>query len=167
LLLVPAKERLLRADLAGRQALAAALGGEVPESWPPEHHGRPVLEEALDRLGDQAEHGWSIWYLVQREGSRRLLGFGSFAGRPDEGGIVEISYSVLPDSQGRGLATEAVQRLAAWAFSHPQVQTVFAETLPHLRSSIRVLQKNGFRYRGRGSEYGLVRYELTRARLAR
>lgn len=166
LLLVPATPPILRADLAGRAALAAALGGDVPEDWPPDHHDRPILEEALRRLDDRAEHGWATWYLLRREGPRRLEGFCAFAGRPDPAGAVEISYAVLSGSRGQGLATEAVRRMVEWAFSHSQVQEVNAETLPHLRSSIRVLEKNGFRHAGRGSEYGVVRYVLSRAHLA-
>ena len=35
-----------------------------------------------------------------------------------------------------------------------------AETLPELTASIRVLEKNGFRFAGPGSEDGVIRYEL-------
>jgi RimJ/RimL family protein N-acetyltransferase len=40
---------------------------------------------------------------------------------------------------------------------------VVADTHPELSRSIRVLQKNGFRYSGPGKGERLIRYELTRA----
>ena len=62
-------------------------------------------------------------------------------------------------------ATEAVARLVTWAFSHSTVSEVCAETMPHLGQSIRVLQKNGFRHTGPGSERGVVRYAVRREAL--
>jgi RimJ/RimL family protein N-acetyltransferase len=63
----------------------------------------------------------------------------------------------------QGYATEAVARLVVWAFSHQNVVEVTAETLPHLRQSIRVMQKNGFAFQGPGSEHGVVRYALSKS----
>ncbi|MGD9265642.1 MAG: GNAT family N-acetyltransferase, partial [Lysobacterales bacterium] len=57
---------------------------------------------------------------------------------------------------------EALQRLVGWAFSHHNVSEVCAETMPHLVKSIRVLEKNGFRRDGKGSETGVVRYVVKR-----
>ncbi len=165
LYLVPATLELARADLSGDAALAAALGVSVPESWPPEHHSRPAVDAALYQLGDRAEHGWSHWYLVGRGPEEGLIGVCGFKGRPDSGGSVEIAYSIVEPLRRIGYATEAVDRLVAWAFTHDRVAQVTAETLPHLRQSIRVLEKNGFRPEGRGSEYGVVKYVLRRASL--
>ena len=59
--------------------------------------------------------------------------------------------------------TEAVARLITWAFSHQNVVEVAAETLPHLKRSIRVMEKNGFVFRGPGSEHGVIRYVVERS----
>ncbi len=64
----------------------------------------------------------------------------------------------------QGYATEAVARLVTWAFSHQNVVEVTAETLPYLRQSIRVMEKNGFVFQGRGSEHGVVRYAVQKSR---
>ena len=40
---------------------------------------------------------------------------------------------------------------------------VCAETMPHLMQSIRVLEKNGFKRAGSGSEYGVIRYAIDRS----
>ena len=160
--LYAASAELIRQDLAGREALAEALGVVVPESWPPDLHGPEVIRFTLDQLQAAPGQGWSIWYVTTRDEPSELIGICGFKSRPDASGSVEISYSVLAGFQRRGLATEAVQRLVGWAFSHHNVSEVSAETLPHLRQSIRVLEKNGFRRAGAGSEAGVVRYAIRR-----
>jgi RimJ/RimL family protein N-acetyltransferase len=162
---VPATVELTEADLAGPESLAAALGVTVPVEWPPELYSRPALMAVLQQLADRAEHGWSTWYLVGRVSEKGLVGVCGFKGRPDVAGSVEISYSICPAQRNVGYASEAVERLSRWAFSHTGVQTVTAETLPYLRQSIRVLEKNGFQRTGQGSEYGVVRYALSKSSL--
>jgi len=160
--LYAASAELIRKDLAGRIALAEALGVVVPESWPPDLHGPEVIRFTLEQLQTAPGQGWSFWYVATRAEPSELAGICGFKGRPDESGSVEISYSILSGFQQRGLATEAVQRLVGWAFSHHNVNEVSADTLPHLRQSIRVLEKNGFRRAGAGSEAGVVRYAIKR-----
>jgi ribosomal-protein-alanine N-acetyltransferase len=162
--LVAATEELIAADLAGRQQLGAALGADVSEEWPPEYYGSTTMRAAKAQLRDPSEHGWSIWYLLtSRHESPRLLGISDFKGKPDAAGRVEISYSILPHYRVQGYAAEAVARLVTWAFSHQNVVEVSAETMPHMRQSIRVLEKNGFSLTGRGSEQGVVRYVVHKA----
>jgi ribosomal-protein-alanine N-acetyltransferase len=117
----------------------------------------------MRQLTDPAEQGWSFWYLVCGQGhARELVGICGFKGRPDERGSVEIGYSVLAQFRNQGYASEAVERLLTWAFSHQSVGEVSAETLPHLQQSIRVMKKNSFEYTGMGSEQGVVRYAVKR-----
>jgi ribosomal-protein-alanine N-acetyltransferase len=160
--LVAATTELVQADLAGCASLAAALEARVSDNWPPDLYEIEPMKQALRRLADPAEHGWSFWYLLGSGEERDVLGICGFKGRPDAAGSVEIAYSVLPQYRNRGFASEAVERLLSWAFSHHNVVEVTAETLPHLQQSIRVMKKNGFSYRGEGSERGVVRYAVSR-----
>ncbi|WP_191621418.1 GNAT family N-acetyltransferase [Marinihelvus fidelis] len=166
--LVPATADITRADLDGPEALARRLGLDVPAEWPPELYSRHALQLTLALLADASHHGWTNWYLATRggQGVSTLAGVCGFKGRPDGAGSVEITYSLLPAFQGQGLASEAVSRLVEWAFSHPRVNEVSAETFPHLRRSIAVLRRNGFMPAGKGSEYGVVRYVISRSNLA-
>ena len=164
--LVPATTGLVEADLAGRSSLTEALGVTVPENWPPDLYDRPALEYSLRQLQDRAEQGWSFWYLVgKNKPPGQLLGVCGFKGRPDANGSVEIGYSILSQFRNGGLATEAVNRLVQWAFTHPVVREVSAETLPQLVQSIRVLEKNGFKRAGAGSELGVIRFAVSRSSL--
>lgn len=160
--LFAATAELIRKDIESREALAEALGVAVPESWPPDLYGPGAMRFALAHLWETPEQGWSYWYVATREEPVELAGLCGFKGRPDATGSVEIGYSVLGCYQRRGIATEAVGRLVGWAFSHHNVNEVCAETLPHLRQSIRVLEKNGFRRAGAGSEAGVIRFVVKR-----
>ncbi len=163
--LVAARPALIKKDIDGPELLAAALDVEVPDAWPPELYGPEAMRYALRQLGESAEQGWSFWYLLTNEERNRLVGICGFKGRPDASGSVEIGYSILNAFQRQGYATEAVARLVGWAFSHHNVSEVCAETLPHLRQSILVLERNGFRFTGPGSEAGVIRYAISRSSL--
>lgn len=164
LMLVAATAELVSADLAGREAFAEALGAEVPEEWPPELYDSMAMRYSLEQLRDPSEHGWSLWYLLaKRHDPPKVIGICGFKGKPDRAGCVEIGYSVLRSFRIQGYATEAVARLVTWAFSHQHVVQVTAVTLPHLRQSIRVMEKNGFAFQGPGSEQGVVRYALSKS----
>jgi len=161
--LVSATVALLEADLSGHAQLADMIGAQVPDNWPPDLYERASMKVALTLLQGSAERGWSLWYLLtQLPREAEVLGICGFKGRPGDAGSVEISYSVLSQFRNQGYASEAVSRLVLWAFSHQNVKEVTAETLPHLRQSIGVLEKNGFIHTGPGSEHGVVRYAVQR-----
>ena len=161
--LVAATVALVEADLEGHVQLAESMGARVPDNWPPDLYKRPAMKYALQQLQDPAEQSWSFWYLLTRlPQEAEIIGICGFKGRPDEAGSVEIGYSLLSQFRNRGYASEAVFRLVLWAFSHQNVMQVTAETLPHLRQSIRVLEKNGFIHTGHGSEHGVIRYAVQR-----
>ncbi len=163
--LISANVELIKKGISGREFLAEALDAHVPESWPPDLYGPRAMQYALTQLDDPSEQGWSFWYLVTTDDACELAGICGFKGRPDQSGSVEIGYSILSSYQRRGFATEAVVRLVDWAFSHHNVHEVCAETLPHLSQSIRVLEKNGFKLTGAGSEAGVIRYAIKRSNL--
>ncbi len=156
---------LIKKDIAGSDLLADALGLGVPATWPPELYGPTAMQFALTQLDEASEQGWSFWYMATIDDPCELVGLCGFKGRPDTLGSVEIGYSILSSYQRRGFATEATMRLVGWAFSHHNVNEVCAETFPHLTQSIRVLEKNGFRRTGAGSEAGVIRFAIKRSDL--
>ena len=66
----------------------------------------------------------------------------------------EIGYGILDEFQGQGYATEAVKLVLKWAFDHPEVVAVEAESDPDNAASQRVLKKCGFRETGEIGEEG-------------
>ena len=85
-------------------------------------------------------HGFAV---VHRE-SRSVIGGAGFKGPPDDDGMVEIAYGIVPLHQGQGLATEAAAALMTFASGDGRVRLLRAHTLPTANASTRVLTKCGF-----------------------
>ncbi len=168
LALIPATEQTLRAELEGRAAFARVLGIDVSEEWPPELYDDNATRWVLRSLEENpAFADWGMFYVAQArdDGTREVIGTAGFKGPPDDAGVVEIGYAVLPAQRRRGFAREAVDGLLAWAFVDARVTRVIAHTLTELVPSIGVLRSAGFGFTGRGNdpeEPDAVRYDLPR-----
>lgn len=160
--LVPATATLVRADIEDRAALADLLGARIPDGWPPE-----MLADALPWFLGQLEASpddnvWMLWYCVltgEGEEASVLVGSGGFLGPPQEG-AAEIGYSVLPQFQRRGYATEVAAALVGWALSQPGVERVIADVSPDNTPSVRLLRRLGFHEAGVAAEAGYMRLEI-------
>ena len=87
---------------------------------------------------------WVHGFAVVHQESRSVIGNLGFKGPPDQEGMVEIAYGIVPTFQGRGYATEAVEAGVAFAFGNGRVCLVRAHTLPTPNASTRVLARCGF-----------------------
>jgi RimJ/RimL family protein N-acetyltransferase len=162
--LIPATAELAYAAAYHPRRFSAALAARVPPEWPPELIEPDNLVFFATRLHEEPSlGGWSAWYVVVREPERKLIGLFGFNGRPDDTGTVTLGYALIDPAQGQGFGTEALQTLIDWAFSHPEVSTVAADTFLHLRASVRVLEKLGFVPGGEPTEPGAVRFQLPRS----
>ena len=92
-----------------------------------------------------------IWIIEKTDGTH--IGDLCFKGLREDG-IAEIGYGILEEHQGQGYATEAVQAACHWAFLHPDVRSLEAETDAENAASQRVLEKCGFRPNGIIGEEG-------------
>lgn len=134
----------------------------MASGWPPQYYDAPAIEQSL-RMMEQGISDWHFYYISLRSSGRLVIGICGYKGPPTDDGSVEIGYSIVDDQQRRGFATEAAAALVGRAFEDPAVSRVIAETLPGLVPSIAVLERNGFRLLGDGSEPGVIRYQLTRS----
>ena len=127
---------IARAELHDREQFADLLGAEVPAAWPPPLVDEQALRYVLEFYeGHPHAEGFGTWYVLLpdlRGGRPACIGVAGFKGEPAADGTIEIGYSLLEEFQRRGYATEAVSALVAWAFAHPEVRRVIAETLPDL-----------------------------------
>ena len=158
--LVAATEALAAAEIKDKAEFPKLLGALVPETWPPDN-----LRDALVYLyGLHKEHpeweGWLSWYAILIDNDYPMLcGSIGFKGPPDKRGMVELGYSVLPEFEGQGLATEMVAGIVQWVKQQPQVEQIEAETNTDNKASIRVLEKNSFVCAGEGLEPNTVRFD--------
>jgi ribosomal-protein-alanine N-acetyltransferase len=66
-------------------------------------------------------------------------------GGPDQEGVVEVGYSIVPENRNQGYATEMARGLIAWAFQEKGIKAVTAACLDNNIGSIKVLEKVGMR----------------------
>ena len=160
--LIPATLELADADLHNRMEFSHQLNARVLDSWPPPPNDEDSMKRAVDFLRcDPCAAGWAVWYWVAKRHKPVVVGMGGFKGIP-VAGAVEVVYSLLPEFQRKGYATEAVAALLDWAFGHEGVVRVIAETPPEHKPSIRLLEKTGFANIGKGSKDGVARFERRR-----
>jgi len=141
--LIPFTLELKKAALNDRARLVEMLGVHIPEHWP-----QPDLAEALPFFIEQmekapSEPAWD-WIAVHRLDQGVIGGIG-FIGAPDEKGVVEMGYDVVPKYRKQGYATEMARRLIAWAFQEAGIKVVTASCLDDNIGSIKVLENVGMR----------------------
>jgi RimJ/RimL family protein N-acetyltransferase len=133
------------ADAAGalpddREAAASSLGAHLSDDWP-QPPVFPILQRQAVLSAEQAPFG--IWIVVER-GAEMVIGDIGFLAPPDELGVLEMGYSIVPSHRLRGFASEAATALALWAHRQPQVSRLIARCEPDNVSSIRTLEHAGF-----------------------
>ena len=163
LIAVAATLEMADAELCDRTKLEYLVGAKFPANWPPplnDENSMKWFQQYLKSNPDDV--GWAVWYfcLKMPDKSLYVIGGGGFKGKADETGIVEIGYSIMEDRHRNGYAPEAVTALTVWAFKNPKVKKVVAQTFPELLPSIKVLQKCGFKYAGKGFEDGTILFEF-------
>jgi len=100
----------------------------------------------LDEMTTAPEWRPGHWFQVAVERDGELIGDVAFW--PDhDGGTVEIGYSLHPDAQGRGYASEAVAALVR-ALRDRGADAVVAGCDPDNAASIRLLERLGFAFEG-------------------
>ena len=160
LYLLPATSKLYLLELHNRPAFASTLNAHVPEEWPPDQITPEVIEDFIGRIQARERNIWNFYWILRQKDSEQpvLIGSGGFLAHKN--GTLEIGYSLLDAYQGRGYATEAVQSMMQWVSSSLKRDSIVAYTYPHLKASIRVLEKNGFLLKGKGPEEGTIAYEF-------
>ena len=125
---------------------------------------RVEIEEMAGRA--PGEPGGWVQLSVEERDTGRLVGDVGMS--PAEPGAIKVGYTIAPEMQGRGYATEAVGALVAYAFDTLGAEVVRAYASAENTSSIRVAEKVGMRlierleHRSGDEVWFGVRYELAR-----
>jgi ribosomal-protein-alanine N-acetyltransferase len=156
----------LEAEASGIKDLALLLGVSPPKDWPPGHYDQKAMQFFHERLAAEGPDsvGWYGWYAIRRRTALQtaaLVGVAGFIGPPDESGIVELGFSVLPSLRGQGHATEMASALVDYALAQPAVERVIAHANITNRPAISVLLRSGFQAVAPGQRPGTARFERT------
>jgi [ribosomal protein S5]-alanine N-acetyltransferase len=87
---------------------------------------------------------YTNWEIILKEENVAIGGIG-FTGLPDEEGKSMVGYGLDLRYHGKGYASEALEAIITWAFQHPQLVKLVADTPLNNIPSQRVLIKCGFR----------------------
>jgi RimJ/RimL family protein N-acetyltransferase len=139
--LLPFTLELKKITLFERDRLPELLGVAVPDAWP----GADLLE-ALPHFIEAMEQDplGRVWDgILLHKADRVAIGGIGFHGPPDEAGMVEIGYNIIPAYEGQGYATEMARWVIDRAFQKPDIQVITAECRDDNLGSIRVLEKVG------------------------
>ena len=114
---------------------------------------KAAYQEMLDGclMHPDQRYWYAIWMIELKDGTH--IGELCFKGLSADG-IAEIGYGISEEYQNNGYASEAVRAVLEWAFSHPEVIAIEAETKSENAASIRVLEKCGFALNGIIGEEG-------------
>lgn len=105
------------------------------------------LAQAEQKVADiqrqRREQDILVWAIADAQ-SDRLIGTSAVFALDLPQGRAEIGYSLHPDWQGRGLASEALRLILRYAFNTLQLRRVEADADPRNEPSWRLLEKLGF-----------------------
>ena len=157
----------IESDRLQLRELSAAEAAQVIDGTPPGGQcwaatypleGTLVAAGALVRAAEAGRYrtGYGMYQIIDRE-SGLVVGDIGFHGAPDDDGIAEIGYGIVPEFRGRGLVSEALRALAAWTFTRPETVELIAGTDPEHTPSQRVLTSAGFSFAGMRDEERLYR----------
>lgn len=123
----------------------------------------PTLERTRARLAGylahQAANGFSKWVVVDRASGRLIGDAGLLRLDPQavqgRQGWIDLGFRFLPDFWGKGLATEAAKAWVDAALARFRLSRLVTIVHPDNGASLRVVQKVGFRLRGRETVLGM------------
>ena len=127
---------------------------------------RAEIEEMARRA--PGEPGGWVQFSAEALADGCLVGDVGLSRADGEPGVIKVGYTVAPEHQGLGYATEAIHALVAYAFEVLGADVVRAYASAENVPSIRVAEKVGMRLierveRRDGDEtWHVVRYELRR-----
>ena len=128
----------------------ARMTARIPHPYP-----EGLAEDWIVRHA--ADHPEGSAYRFGIEHDSGLIGVIGLERQRREAVAFEIGYWIGEPWWGRGLATEAVRRVVAFAFEELGLEQLVAGHFEDNPASGRVLEKSGFRYSGEAREWSKAR----------
>lgn len=147
-------------DLADAEDALATYGVADVTGW---------LTPATDRIGDIAAMRSVLavwienepqlpaprgrWAIAHREHATVVGGLAIRLLPPYTEDDLELSFQLRPDAWGRGYATEAAAALIRWAFTHDDVEELFAVARPDNTAAAATARRLGMHWVGETGKY--------------
>lgn len=126
--------------------LAKELGFKPSKALIDEQTQEAILNDLLPNIIDPNKDSlfYTMWIIIEKK-KKAIIGGICFHGQANESGEVEIGYGIDDEYMNKGYMTETIQALLYWLEKRKDVRIVKAETEQTNISSIRVLEKTGFK----------------------
>jgi [ribosomal protein S5]-alanine N-acetyltransferase len=161
LIIRPLSYNELMKHISSPQAFADELGLKPSSSLIDEQTQEAILTDLLPNLSDATKNPlfYTMWIIIEKE-ENAIIGGICFHGEPDINGEVEIGYGTDDEYRNRGYMTETIAGMILWARENEKIRIINAETDKDNHSSIRVLEKNGFKMTWQADSTVIMRLEL-------
>lgn len=146
LLIKPLTAEELKNHIDSPDAFAGELG-LIPSQSLIDHETREaILNDLLPNITDPAKDPdfYTMWILIEKS-KKAIIGGICFHGEPNEKGEAEIGYGTDSEYRNKGYMTESISAFIHWIRENKNVASITAETEDTNISSIKVLEKNGFK----------------------
>jgi RimJ/RimL family protein N-acetyltransferase len=139
-------DRLSAGDAA---SVGADLDAILPVPWIDEVRWLAAMRARQIRLRPD-DAPWLLRAILLRAANSALqaIGYLNFHAGPDESGMVEVGYTLLPEARGHGYAIEAVRAAFDWATQVHGVHRFRASVAPDNERSLNLINKLGFHQTG-------------------
>jgi len=117
----------------------------------------PKIDYIVDSNKDSLFY--TMWIIIEKK-EKAIIGGICFHGQANERGEVEIGYGIDDEYMNKGYMTETIQSLVHWLEKIKDVRIVKAETEKTNISSIRVLEKTGFKLFNQVGDLLMFKYNL-------
>lgn len=138
---VLSREQLQRIADGDGASVGPEIEAEIPGEW---LDNVQRLAGYRARQLDERPHdaGWLLRPIILAA-TDEVVGYLNFHRAPDERGMVEIGYTLLPGARGRGYAIEAVRAAFEWAQRAHGARIMRASVAPANERSINLITKLG------------------------
>ena len=120
--------------------------------WDLEHRSVEDARQHIDLIHTWYEEQRLLWWAVTLKGESEVFGSCSLYDFERES-RAEIGYWLSRHKQGRGIATEAVERVVRFGFDHLDLHRIQASCHPQNHAAVAVVRRAGFREEGLLREY--------------
>ncbi len=106
------------------------------------------VQQFIRKINANVEDGLSVFWAMSLKDHPALIGTICLWNLSVEKSTAEIGYMLHPDFQGRGYMHEALASVVAYGFEVMKADLIKACSHPKNIASIRLLEKNGFKWTG-------------------
>ncbi len=109
------------------------------------HQSIDDAKALIDSINTSFEEKNGINWVVIEKSSEQFVGYFGFWRLMKDHCRAEVGYALSPDFWGKGYMTEAMNKMIGFGFNDLKLHSIEANVNPNNESSIKLLERSGFR----------------------